>query len=80
MCAAAQLGVADSLGSEERTVDEMGTLSNDPTSLYRLLRTPVFSIIRACVVRLAVRSCPSPRKFTGAHGSNRGGDWFGWPC
>ena len=39
LCAAARLGVADALGSDERTVEQLGKLCQaDPASLYRLLR------------------------------------------
>ncbi|HEX4021475.1 MAG TPA: methyltransferase [Acidobacteriaceae bacterium] len=39
LCAAARLGVADAMGSEERTVDQLAALcSAQPASLYRLLR------------------------------------------
>lgn len=39
LCAAARLGVADALGSDERTVEQLGKLCQaDPRSLHRLLR------------------------------------------
>jgi hypothetical protein len=39
LCAAARLGVADALGSDERTVDQLASLCQvNPASLYRLLR------------------------------------------
>jgi len=39
LCAAARLGVADALGGDERTVDQLASLCQaEPASLYRLLR------------------------------------------
>src|ERR1700722_14062149 len=39
LCAAARLGVADALGDDERSLDELAvTCSAQPASLYRLLR------------------------------------------
>lgn len=39
LCAAARLGIADALGNEERSVDQIvGLCQADPASLYRLLR------------------------------------------
>src|SRR6185437_3331378 len=39
LCAAARLGIADALGSDERTVEELAQACNaDADSLYRLLR------------------------------------------
>lgn len=39
LCAAARLGVADALGVDERTVDQLASFCQvDPSSLYRLLR------------------------------------------
>jgi hypothetical protein len=39
LCAAVRLGVADALGSNERTVNQLASLCQaDPASLYRLLR------------------------------------------
>ncbi len=39
LCAAARLGVADALGGDERTVDQLASLCNaEPASLHRLLR------------------------------------------
>src|ERR1700677_3091770 len=39
LCAAARLGVADALGDEERTVDDLaGKCGAEPAALYRLLR------------------------------------------
>lgn len=55
ICAAARLGIADALGSSERSVEEIAAICKaDPGSLYRLLRA---------LASIGVTSETSPRRF-----------------